>query len=320
MQPTIVYNVYTGLIWDWRVATDLFLGGVGVGAFLLAFVLWRFAAPAYRGLAQTAAVIAPVAVSMGLLLLFWKLGYKMHAYQMGLNFAPTSVMWWGAMIQGLFVALAAVFAFRLLFPTVNILDFLSAERVGWVAAPVALIVGVYHGFLLATVTSHPVWATGAMVMASVTLFAVTGPAAAVLVHSLRRGVGLGVAQEQDVALWPARLRPVAQGLIVGTLLVVVALIAWWADLRFGTIRGREALSALLSHYGMLLGVVGVLLGLLLPAALLGWFGLRRGDGGPSAVVVATACVLILIGGFTVRYTAVLGGQIPPAPATLATLN
>lgn len=319
MEPTIFYNVYTGLIWDWRVATDLFLGGVGVGAFLFAFYLWRFGAPVYRGLAQTAAVIAPIAVSMGLLLLFWKLGYKLHAYQMGLNVASTSTMWWGAMIQGLFVAIGIVFAYRMLFPASHLLGFLSAGLVGWIGVPVAIIVGIYHGFLLATITSHPVWATGAMVMASVALFLATGPAAAVLIHSLRRAVGLKVPEERNAEVWPASLRPVSFLMIGTALLVLVALIAWWADLRFGTERGRLALAALLGQFGPLLAYGGILLGVIVPVALLAWAN-AAGNRGPSPAVVALAAALIVVGGYAVRYTAVIGGQIPPTPATLAVLN
>ena len=107
MESTFLYNIQDAVIWDWRVATDLFVGGIGVGAFLFSFALWRFGGEAYRGLARTAAVITPVMVSLGLLLLFWKLGNRWIAYQMMLNVSPTSMMWWGASVQGVFVALAA---------------------------------------------------------------------------------------------------------------------------------------------------------------------------------------------------------------------
>ena len=132
MDPNLTYNIYTGVIWDWRVATDLFAGGVGVGAFLFAFALWRFGGEGQRKLAQTASVIAPIAVSFGLLLLFWKLGNRLNAYQLGLNIAPTSTMWWGAFIQGAFVALSVVFAYRLLFPSSRLLavSHARARRLG----------------------------------------------------------------------------------------------------------------------------------------------------------------------------------------------
>ncbi len=39
MNPEIIYEVQPGLIWDWKVALDLFLGGAGVGALLFAVFL-----------------------------------------------------------------------------------------------------------------------------------------------------------------------------------------------------------------------------------------------------------------------------------------
>ena len=56
MDPTLVYNIQPGPIWDWRVAVDLFAGGVGVGAFLFTFALSRFGDRRYQRLAQTAAI------------------------------------------------------------------------------------------------------------------------------------------------------------------------------------------------------------------------------------------------------------------------
>lgn len=314
MDPNLTYNIYTGIIWDWRVATDLFAGGVGVGAFLFAFALWRFGGESQRKLAQTAAVIAPIAVSFGLLLLFWKLGNRLNAYQLGLNISPLSTMWWGAFIQGAFVGLAVVFAYRLLFPSSRLLAFLTPGLVGWAGAAFAIIVGVYHGFLLATVTSHPVWATGAMVMASVALFAATGPAAAVVFHMVRTIFGEGTDQT-PTEFW----RPSGFVLLLGTLAVGLALIAWWADLTFGSDRGRVALSALLDQYGTLLGVGGIVLGILVPLALLGLpLAMGKRSTGPAAIALSAA--LILVGGYSIRYAAVLGGQIPVPVATLANLN
>jgi formate-dependent nitrite reductase membrane component NrfD len=66
MDSQIVFNTQSGLMWDWRVALDLFLGGIGVGTYLFAVWLdWRFAGK-YRRICQTAAWLAPIAVLAGL--------------------------------------------------------------------------------------------------------------------------------------------------------------------------------------------------------------------------------------------------------------
>ena len=57
------------LLWDVRVSLDLFLGGLGVGAFLVGAVLYYMDAKTYEGVIKKAFIIAPVLVIAGLLLL-----------------------------------------------------------------------------------------------------------------------------------------------------------------------------------------------------------------------------------------------------------
>ena len=51
--------------------------------------------------------------------------------------------------------------------------------------PLALIVGAYHGLLLAVVTARPLWNTGPTVIAAMLSFVTTGIAAVMLVHLVR---------------------------------------------------------------------------------------------------------------------------------------
>ncbi len=319
MDTTLFYQTQPGIIWDSRVAWDLSLGGLGVGAFLLAFLLWCLADRRYRPLAQTAAVIAPIAVAIGLTLLFSKLGYKLHVYQMGLNIAPTSIMWWGALIQGAFVALSAIFAFRLLFPDISLLDWLSARLVGWVAVPLAMIIGLYHGVLLAVVTSHPLWAAGQMVVASVLLFMVTGVAGAILIHMIRTAILGAHPDEGPFKDYQEGLRPLTLTMLVSTALLLVTLLAWWMDLRFGPVSDQQALAAALTSYGttITLAVVSFIVALALCVAIL--LADLRGRSFP-AFATAILFVLMLGGGFAIRFAAVLGGQMGTSISTMATLS
>lgn len=116
MDPTLVYNIQPGPIWVWRVAIDLFAGGVGVGAFLVAVTLSRIGDRRYQRLAQTAAIMVPLLVMLGLLFLFWKVGNRFNVYQMAINLAPTSLMWWGFLVQSALVALGLVHAWQWLDP------------------------------------------------------------------------------------------------------------------------------------------------------------------------------------------------------------
>lgn len=89
MESVLIYNVQPGPIWGWRVVVDLFCGGFGVGASLLAVTLSGSKDPAGLRVVQTAAFVGTVLVSIGLLFLFTKLGNKLNVYQMALNVSPT---------------------------------------------------------------------------------------------------------------------------------------------------------------------------------------------------------------------------------------
>ena len=313
MEPIVQLSTQTGVIWDWRVATDLFLGGVGVGAFLFSFMLSGFADKKYLPLARTGAAIAPAAVVIGLALLFWKLGFRENAMQIGFNIASTSIMWWGAYLQGLFVVLATILAFRGLSS--------GTAPLGWVTALLAIAVGIYHGLLFSVVASHPVWASSSMVIGSALLFVMTGIAATLVVHVLRSRA----TAEGDFESYISGLKPIGYVLLGTILLMLVNLLAWWADLRFGSSQSQEALAQALSQYGALIGVVGIGLGLIVPLILGVW--VIRGTGAidpegsrKRASTAAIACVLLLIGGFAIRYSVILGGQVEPSIATMAILS
>jgi hypothetical protein len=59
MDSILIYNIQTGPIWDWRVVMDLFCGGVGVGASLLAVAMSGSEDSHRRRLGQTAAFLGP---------------------------------------------------------------------------------------------------------------------------------------------------------------------------------------------------------------------------------------------------------------------
>lgn len=316
MESTFLYNIQDAVIWDWRVATDLFVGGIGVGAFLFSFVLWRFGGEAYRGLARTASIITPIMVSLGLLLLFWKLGNRWIAYQMMLNVSPASMMWWGASVQGVFVALAALFAWRLFFPDSGLLAFIKTAWVGWIGAVLAVLIGLYHGLLIATIGTYPVWASAGLIMASLALFLATGPAAAFLIHRI-----VGSNREAKNMNQSDLLRPLGFLLAGASILVLAALAAWWFDLTFGSVRDQDALAAVMNAYGAVL-LLAIVFGLLLPIVLLLRASMKSRDGNEtvSPTLVTACCVLILAAGFTIRYAAVLGGQIDLPDAHYAVME
>ncbi len=308
MDPILFYNTQAGPVWDWRVVVDLFAGGVGVGAVLFAIVLSRFDDRRYQRLAQTGAIIAPFLISFGLLFLFWKLGNKLNVFQMALNFAPTSVMWWGFLLQSALVALGLVYAWQWRDISPNP----GRDQLGLLVGVLALLVGCYHGLLLATLTSHPLWAGGLTVLMAVLAFVSTGIAGTFIAHLIRtRG---DVAEGEDSAAYARGLLPVRNVLAFTLLLVLATVALWWIDLYYGSLQSRQALAAASDAYGSVFWVLGIGLGVIVPLLLLAGFVGKTST--KTVSMMGLASILILAGGFVLRYVLVLGGQVGLTVATL----
>ena len=99
MDAAVTYDVFHLNYWDWRIVCDLFLGGLGVGAYLFAvFVSW-FYRDQYPQVSKVGAVIAPLGVVGGLIFLTLELGHPFRLHHMLLSFHPTSPLWWGGWCQ-----------------------------------------------------------------------------------------------------------------------------------------------------------------------------------------------------------------------------
>ncbi len=307
MDPNVFYSIQSGPIWDWRVAVDLFAGGVGVGAFLFAILLSRFGEQRYQRLAQTAAIIAPFLVMLGLAFLFWKVGNKTNVYQMAINLAPSSLMWWGFLIQSALVALGLIHAWQWLDRAPNA----ARDRLGLLVGALALLVGVYHGLLLAVLTSHPIWASGSMVLMAVLAFTTTGVAGALVAHLLRMTVAGRSDEEGELTGYVDGLRPVRTVLLLALALMLANFFFWWVDLSFGSLESAQALAAAWSAYGPLLLLAGIGLGLVVPLVLIAWFFGNAPVSKPALTLsaIGLASLLVLVGGFAIRYAVVMGGQV-----------
>ena len=314
MEPVLFYSTQVGPIWDWRVVVDLFAGGIGVGAVLFSVALSRYGDRRYLRLAQTGAVIAPFLVMFGLLFLFWKLGNKLNVYQMAINIAPTSVMWWGFLLQSALVALGLIYAWQWR----NISPNAGRDKLGLLVALLALLVGIYHGLLLATLTSHPLWASGSTILMAILAFVSTGIAGTLLTHFIRvRASGLSE-EEQDLDTYIDGLWSVRNILAFTLVLILLNMAFWWVDLAYGSLQSRQALDAAIGSYGSLFWWFGIGLGVIIPIALLAMF-VSKAPAQPAAKtisMVGLASILILVGGFCLRYVLVLGGQAGLPIATL----
>lgn len=308
MDPQVIYNTQPGLTWDWRVAVDLYFGGMGVGAFLFAVLVdWRYKGR-FQRICQTGACLAPLLVVIGLVFLMLKMGRPFNMFQTFINFAPTSPLWWGGIFQTLFIFGGVVYGYLWLRPEVR-----ARERIalGWALLPISLIVGAYHGLLLSVIRSRPLWNTGPTVVAAILAFVSTGIAAIMLVHLVRMHLAGRLKDERYVRDVLSDLREVRQILGAALLAQGFTLFIWWLSLKFGHLDAQEALQAANTAYGPWFWLVGIGLGVVVPL-LLGAYTMLRQERISTRFEVNMIWItsgLILVGGFVFRWAVVLGGQV-----------
>jgi len=309
MNPEITYLTQPGPYWDWKVAVDLFLGGAGVGALLFAILLDEGYKGKYRRIRRTGAWLSPILVCAGLVMIMLKMGRPMSLFLTYMNFNPASPLWWGGIFQPLVVIGGVAYAWLC-----NDINRESSVRkwLGRLLIPLTIIVGAYHGMLLAVMTSHPLWNTGPTVIAALLGFASTGIAVVMLVHLVVMKISGRLDDESHTAQFLDDLRMVRN--ILGTLLVLKlgTFFLWWISLMLGTLQDRQALAAANEAYGSMFWGVGIGVGLILPLVI-GLLMIARGEALNRKLqvqAIAWTSVMILVGTFFFRLALLLGGQEP----------
>lgn len=309
----VIFNVQPMPIWDWRVAADLFFGGMGVGAFLFALLAdWHFQGK-QKELCRTAAQLSPILVVLGLMFLLAKLGRPWAFFHLFGSLKLGSPIWWGGWLQTIFVAGALLYAYWWQDESKRH----SRTLLGWALSPVALAVGAYHGFLLAAFEVRALWSTGATVSASMLGFVTTGMAVTLVVH-LRRSRMQGRLAMSNLDVFLEEMHGVRNLLGVALFAQLFVFIVWWMELQAGDEAAQTALTAANHAFGPLFWVLGIGLGLVLPLL----FGVIVLLARPKLTkdmevksVYATSA-MILVGGFVIRWGILIGGQADSLSMTL----
>ncbi len=141
------------LHWGWLIGIYLFLGGLGAGAYLLAYAAEKGYLGDASSLSKYGYYLSGPLVAIGAGLLIFDLGQGLHKpwliIGMFLNFK--SVMTWGIYILSAFIGvslLRAFFAWK---------NKKSPEIIGFAGAVLALSTCAYTGLLLAVVKAVPFW-------------------------------------------------------------------------------------------------------------------------------------------------------------------
>jgi len=274
------------LLWDVRVSLDLFLGGLGVGAFLVGAVLYYMDAKIYEGVLKKAFIMAPILVIAGLLLLLTELGRPLNVIKTLYAINPTSFMSIGIFLQSAFVAVALLIAFSMLTKGI---EGISAKFV-YVGATLAGLVGLYHGLLLTGISIEP-WNNAIPVI----FFISSILAGSSLVFLLNLS-------ELDTVLQKFKI-PVIINMILT--LELAAIFAWVYNLALTTASSKHAYDVLMGSFGLEFWGLSIVVGLLIPLALLTMVIL--GKTTLKAVALPTFATMV-IGSFFLKNLVVYLGQ------------
>jgi len=291
-------------IWTWEVAMYLFMGGLTAGIMIIAALATVRNKDEVAPFATTRlALLAPIALSLGMTTLFLDLEHKLFVYRFYTSFQITSPMSWGAWI----LIVVYPFSFMQILSTVRSgypsfashIDRLTLGRqfVDWceryrkevalAVIPFAVALGIYTGILLSAFGARPFWNSGVLGI----LFLVSGlsTAAAVVVLLARQSGEKDLFTRIDLVIILSEIA-----------LVVLSLIS----LASGSGQHIEALQSIMGGpYTFSFWVVFVGIGLLIPVLLE-----ILDISGVSKSLAMLAPVLVLVGGYALRQVVMDAGQ------------
>lgn len=275
------------LLWDVRVSLDLFLGGLGVGAFLVGAVLYYMDVKTYESVIKKAFILAPTLVIAGLLLLLTELGRPLNVIKTLYAINPTSFMSIGIFLQSAFVAVALFIAFSILTKGT---EALCSKVVVYVGATLAGLVGLYHGFLLAGIAKEP-WNNAIPIIFFVS--SILSGSSLVFLLNL---------SSLDTLLEKVKI-PVIINMVLT--LEIAAIFAWVYNLALTTVSSKHAYDVLMGSFGLEFWILSIVVGLIIPLVLLTFVIL--GKTSLKAVAIPTFATMV-VGSFFLKNLVVYLGQ------------
>jgi len=295
--------------WGLLIVVYLFLGGLSAGALVisgLANYLGR--QEHYTELARVGALVAPFPVLLGTLFLVFDLGRPPMFWKLFLAFEPESPMWVGTWLLTLFSIVSLAYADLFLPQRLRLWKPSSPQlwknALAAAGLPIGVGVGIYTGVLLGAVPARPFWNTP--MVAQLFLFSALSTAAALMMILVPRFSTAAEAEEDRKLLVSAD--------ILFILLELFIIVPYIIHAELSTLSARQSLNLILGgpYTGMFwLGVI--VLGLLTPLATevleLAPTLARRTAFRPHRLIEVAAGILVLLGGFLLRYVFVYAGQL-----------
>lgn len=288
-------------IWHWQIPIYLFLGGLAAGILFFAGVFYILGKEKEMpATVKWAPFLVPIALILGLFMLFLDLKHKLYFWQLYTTIRLESPMGWGAWVLMIITPISFVWVgsyMTELFPAWDWkFKFLrkfekwavkNRKYIAWPMVIYAVILGIYTGILLSAFNARPLWNTALLGPLFLVSGMSTGAAAIILMsksHEERKIIG-----RLDILLIVIELffiTHMIMGFLAGSEVQINA-----AQLFLG------------GEFTVSFWVFVILLGLLFPVTLevLELLGYK--------VPIILPAILILVGGLIFRFIMVEAGQI-----------
>ena len=276
------------ILWDYRVVLDLFLGGVGIGAFLFGAILFYLDSTNYESIIKKSWIISPALIILGLILLLSELGRPINLITAIFNANSTSVMSIGMFLQGICVLLMVLVLFGLLKSKVKdmskVLVYLTTAFTG--------LVGIYHGFLL-TGIERIAWTDAIPSM--------------FLISSILAGISLTLLICAKDKAFKDVLSELKIPLIFNILLTFqfISIFSWLYSLAIRGADTKAVYNELLSSFGTQFFLF-IVIGLIIPIFIFTLMSMKKIE---TKGMLATASVCIIFGSLTIKYIVIYLGQM-----------
>lgn len=288
-------------VWHWPISLYLFLGGLAAGIlFFMGLVTVLGKEKDYPSTVKYAAMVPPIALSVGLLALVYDLTHPLYTWQLYTTIRLESPMSWGAWVLLVTTPISFLWVFSYfseIFPKWNLKfkvlknleSYLIKNRklMAYALIPLAIILGIYTGILLSAFNARPLWNNAILGPLFLTSGLSTGAATIILLAKTAKERHLF--GKIDLALIVIEL-----GLIIHMLMGMYS----------GSEVQLEAMQLLIGgEYTVPFFGFVILLGLIIPGIM------EALEVKGYKLPVAIPAILVIIGGLVFRFVMVEAGQI-----------
>ena len=312
-----------GLLWGLPVIGYLFLAGVGAGAMTVSASMYLRGGSETRGMhvetARYGAILAPIPIMIGCGLLILELGsfetgqwFKWINLYKVINLSPMSLGTWLLTVT---IGVSVVYAYTYVKNAPGLPDvrrYALRRTLSWVAIPIGIATAVYTGILLGAMPSRPFWNSPILALLFLVSSLSTGIAVMLLGRALFPPKGADDGAERHFEQ-SGYILTASDAMLIGFEIMVIFLFLMFGYLTVGDV--KEAVQVVLAGGSLatLFWFGFVVIGLVLPVLVEFYFVLPRllyhkEYAVPRGVEIVVS-VVVLVGGFLLRYIVVVAGQI-----------